>query len=261
MNQQERVDYHRTTEEYFEKNQIKDLFSHMSKEALKHMPDDPLEFFIDLLKSRTIKKVICVVGNDAAINDKICNMICNDFLYQQINVQEDVITTALGQKPSNSYDEYLEILKAKSEKKGFIFNNFPNNVNQALWMSRNNIVPERVFLLTSPDGQIFNSKKVSGSHLMESTEVRKLGLHVENIASINYDIIRDFYRDVIYDIPLEYVNSDTDEMTVFKVVRNIMTIRYREITPKRPPRIIFMGYPSKFLNFLNNSLEEIQNRR
>ena len=63
--------------------------------------------------------------------------------------------------------------------------------------------------------------------------------HVESIALVNYDLLRDFYKDVIYDIPLEYVKSGTDEMTVFKVVRNILTIRYREITPKRPPRIMF----------------------
>ena len=235
MNLTERVQYHKDTEEFFEKNQIKDIFSHMTKEVIKNKPEDPLQFLIDLLKSRTIKKVICVVGNDASINEKICSMVCNDFNYKQINFQEDAVTTALGQKQSSSYDEYLDVLRSKTDKKGFIFNNFPSNMNQALWMSKNKIVPERVFVLTHPDGQ----KNVNNSQQMQSIDHKQMTTDVENIAAVNYDLLRDFYKDVIYDVPLEYVSSDADEMTVFKVVRNIMTIRTREITPKRPPRIMF----------------------
>ena len=71
--------------------------------------------------------------------------------------------------------------------------------------------------------------------------------NIQNIKEVNFDVVREFYKDVVFDIPLEQVCSNTDEITLLKAVRNIMTIRNREFTPKRPPRIIFLSYPSNFL--------------
>jgi hypothetical protein len=69
---------------------------------------------------------------------------------------------------------------------------------------------------------------------------------VQAIRQVNFDVVRDFYKDIVYDIALDQMQGDMDEIFLLKAVRNIMTIRHREITPKRPPRIIFLGYPSNF---------------
>ena len=41
MNQEERVTYHKETSDFFEKNQIKDLFKQMTTEVLQTMPESP----------------------------------------------------------------------------------------------------------------------------------------------------------------------------------------------------------------------------
>lgn len=222
MNQEERVEYHQETETYFEKNQIKDLFHQMTIQCLQKMPEDPIDFFIKILKQRSIKKVICIVGNDPKLNDKVSNMIAQDFHYQPIDIVEDQQVTALGNLRSTTYDEHLEVINKGTDKKGFLFKNFPNNINQALWMAKNRIVPERIFMITHPN--MSGLKRSSDGTFLDA----KVSRDIENIRDVNFDLLRDFYKDVIYDFDGEQIQSSDDEMTIFKVIRNIMTIRHRE---------------------------------
>lgn len=244
MNQEERVEFHRKTEGYFEKNQIKDLFRQMTKEVLLDLPEDPIQWFIDHLKRKSVRKIICVVGHNQVINDKVCKMIGSDFGYEIIENSEEESKTALGQNLSKTYDHYNEILKAGTDKCGFVFKNFPTNINQALWFSRNRVIPERIFMITSSPGKEPASNSVSQKDFLAMKNLPD----VQTIRQVNFDVVRDFYKDIVYDIALDQMQSDMDEIFLLKAVRNIMTIRHREITPKRPPRIIFLGYPSNFFS-------------
>ena len=111
MNQEERVEYHRETETYFEKNQVKDLFRQMTNQVLLDLPEDPIQYFIDHLRKKSLRKIVCVVGHSQTINDKVCNMLGSDFGYEVIDSTEDQAVSAIGNTSSDKYDHYNEILK------------------------------------------------------------------------------------------------------------------------------------------------------
>ena len=133
MNSEERVVFHKSSEDYFSKNQIRDLFEQMTTEAVLDLPADPLQYFIDFLKTRQLKKLVCIVGQNDVINSQIITMVSRDFQYQELTLNETFDQSINGQ-PGAAYDNIKEQMKkCDPDSKGFIIKNFPSNINQALW--------------------------------------------------------------------------------------------------------------------------------
>lgn len=233
MNQAERVQYHKETETFFEKNQIRDMFAQMTNQILLDLPEDPLTYLIDHIKKRQHKKIICIVGQDPRLNSQIANMLCESFDYCEISAREDRMNLAMGCQ-DNNYEDILEKMRANSDATGFIFNNFPSNVHQALWFTKNRIVPEKIFQLSHLNRNFLSESILGYEDMQKQCDLRDL-------TQINLKVVKEFFKDIVYPIEL---NDDFDGMKVLKLIRNITAIRHRQITPKRPPRILFLGYPS-----------------
>ena len=87
MNHRQKIEFQTQAERYLEKNQINDLFDTLLKSLLIDRPDEPIEYLINKLKGKDIRKLF-IVGPAGVMKLDIAKVIGQRFGFKIVDSKQ-----------------------------------------------------------------------------------------------------------------------------------------------------------------------------
>jgi len=238
MDKAEKTSYQSKLEKYIENKQIYDFFETLLRKLLIVRPDDPYEYLIKHLskkKQTFVVSFLNISDDDLGLTADIAakfnlKILSKDHLLDQ----EVTAKTPEGEKIKAAKDRQqpvdnvtINAVFAKNIESAFandtfglLLDGYPGNINQALFLQRSGVIPDRFFVFTKqPDAYGAPSTLPVNEKILDGKEVMQA--------------FRGFYR--LVDI------FGKSKEKLFDEVTSILGYRIKDKAPLRPPRIILSG--------------------
>ena len=119
-------------------------------------PDDPINYLIDYIEKRNKRQIICIQGYEEEKRNKIATTLSNKFNFGLINLHAIFGTEDYYFENNKTINEKVlaELKKVDKIYKGVVISGYPNNANQADFIQKSGILPDRYFLLYNDEPAI-----------------------------------------------------------------------------------------------------------
>jgi adenylate kinase len=144
MNREEKLAFQKETEEYFESKRVYDLFEKLLKELVINKPEDPIDYLMDRLKKKDIKRIF-VTGSAGSDRKEIALSLgmqtdykclsLGDLIQKEVDKKLDNCrkiekrTATLNLVDDDTIIEILrkELIQLEKENISYIIEGFPRN--------------------------------------------------------------------------------------------------------------------------------------
>ena len=166
MDRTEKLEYEKGIEQYFDDHKVYDLFEKLFKELIINKPDDPIEYLIERLKRKEVKRIF-ITGYSGTNRKSISLSIANALNYSCLSM-DHLIEREISKKMDNSAkieknynqnrlidDEIAidlvrnQLIKYEEENTSYIIEGFPRNRNQAIFLQSIGLLPDNIIILTT----------------------------------------------------------------------------------------------------------------
>ena len=166
MDRTEKLQYEKGIEQYFDDHKVYDLFEKLFKELIINKPDDPIDYLIERLKRKEVKRIF-ITGYSGTNRKSISLSIANALNYSCLSM-DHLIEREISKKMENSTkieknynqnrlvdDEIAidlvrnQLIKYEEENVSYIIEGFPRNRNQAIFLQSIGLLPDNIIILTT----------------------------------------------------------------------------------------------------------------
>ena len=166
MDRTEKLEYEKGIEQYFDEHKVYDLFEKLFKELIVNKPEEPIEYLIERLKKKEVKRIF-ITGYSGTNRKDISLGIANALNYPCLNMVH-LIEREISKKMENSskieknYNENRliddeiaidlvrnQLIKYEEENNSYIIEGFPRNRNQAIFLQSIGLLPDNIIVLTT----------------------------------------------------------------------------------------------------------------
>ena len=166
MDRTEKLEYEKGIEQYFDDHKVYDLFEKLFKELIINKPEDPIEYLIERLKRKEVKRIF-ITGYSGTNRKSISLALTNALGYSCLSM-DHLIEREISKKMDNSSkieknykqnklidDEIAidlvrnQLIKYEEENTSYIIEGFPRNRNQAIFLQSIGLLPDNIIILTT----------------------------------------------------------------------------------------------------------------
>ena len=228
MDRTEKLEYEKGVEQYLDDNKVYDLFEKLLKELIINKPEDPIDYLIERLKRKETKRIF-ITGYSETHKKEISKSIANALGYECISM-DHLIQREISKKMENSneikknYDQNLlindeiaidlvrnQLIKFEEENCSYIFEGFPRNRNQAIFLQSIGLLLDNIIILT-------NTREID----------------------MNIRAVKDIFLGFYCEIPVDKYSKDID---IIDELTKLLRFKNKTNAARRPPRIILATPP------------------
>ena len=228
MDRTEKLEYEKGVEQYLDDNKVYDLFEKLLKELIINKPEDPIDYLIERLKRKETKRIF-ITGYSETNKKEISKSIANALGYECISM-DHLIQREISKKMENSneikknYDQNLlindeiaidlvrnQLIKFEEENCSYIFEGFPRNRNQAIFLQSIGLLLDNIIILT-------NTREID----------------------MNIRAVKDIFLGFYCEIPVDKYSKDID---IIDELTKLLRFKNKTNAARRPPRIILATPP------------------